>query len=430
MKNSLSVALASLVLTSSMGHALPLYLSDAYEKALANNHGYRSKLLEKESSLYGQKQREAKLYPQVQLALNGGLHDYVQNYDEQKNVSEIYKSYSLSLTQPLYRPEIVESIDQGVLRKEGAEAETHKSSQELGIEVSKAYFELLFARKSLELAQANFDYYTIKYKMISEMLSHGLSNKMDLLDTQFYMDKSLIEINTAKKKERLSHRKLEDLLLSPISELPSFFPYDDVETSKTALQTDLSLSPDLKIAALSRQIAQKELSIRKYDHYPKVDLSLSRTENETNDAAMYKIDNRAYVQVTIPIYQGGATEAKVEEARLLHLSQIQKEAQTKQKFDFQLEELFEEQNVITQNIGILKNASTASKLNITAIETAQKSGLKSQTDLLEARSKLYKIEQDLLRQQIDFVINSLNILSLQGNIETETLKSFEKQFLR
>lgn len=430
MKSSISLALASLAIMSTICYASPLYLSDAYEKALANNHGYQSKLFEKESSLYAQKQREAKLYPQVQLALNGGLHDYVQNYDEQKSVSEIYKSYSLSLTQPLYRPEIVESINQGALRKEGAEVETHKSSQELGVEVSKAYFELLFARKSLELAQANFDYYTIKYKMISEMLAQGLSNKMDLLDTQFYMDKSLIEINTAKKKERLAHRKLEDLLLSPISELPSFLPYDAMEMSKTPLQTDLALSPDLKIAALSRQIAQKEMTLRKYDHYPKVDLSLSRTENETNDPAMYKIDHRAYVQVTIPIYQGGATEAKIEEARLLHLSQIQKEAQTKQKFDFQLEELSEEQNVITQNLQILKNASTASKLNITAIETAQKSGLKSQTDLLEARSKLYKIEQDLLRQQIDFALNSLNILSLQGNIETETLKSFEKQFLR
>lgn len=430
MKNSIAFVLSSLTMVGTFCYASPLYLSEAYEAALSNNHGYRSKLFEKESSLYTQKQREAKLYPQVQLALNGGLHDYVQNYDTQKNVSEIYKSYSLSLTQPLYRPEILESISQGELRKEGAEIETYKYSQELGVEVSKSYFELLFARKSLELAQANFAYYSTKYKMISEMLSQGLSNKIDLLDTQLYMDKSLIEINTAKKKEHLAHRKLENLLLIPVLELPSFLPYESIEYSNTIPQIKSDLSPDLKIASLSRRIAEKEISLRKYDHYPKVDLSLSRTENETNDPAMYKIDHRAYVQITIPIYQGGNTESKIDEARLLHLSQIQKEAHTKQKFDFRLEELLEEQDLIAQNLKILKNASNASKLNITAIETAQKSGLKSQTDLLEAKSKLYKIEQDLLRQQIDFVINNIDILSLKGDLDIENLKAFEKQFLR
>lgn len=419
-----------MTLLTASSYAAPLYLSEAYAAALANNHGYKSKLFEKESSVYAQKQREAKLYPQVGLTLNGGLHDYVQNYDAQENVSEIYKSYSLSLTQPLYHPEIVASISQGELRKEGVETEAYKFSQELGVEVAKAYFELIFARRSFELAQANFDYYSMKYKQISEMLTQGLSNKMDLLDTQLYRDRSSIEINTALKKEYLARHKLENILLMSVSELPSLLPYDNINSVKALTPKENSLSPDLKMAALSRRIAEEEITLRKYDHYPKVDLSLSRTENETNDRAMYKTDHRAYVQVTIPIYQGGHTEAKINEARFLHLSQIQKEEEAKQKFDFHFEELIQEQDLIIQNLKILQNAHNASQLNITAIETAQKSGLKSQTNLLEAKSKLYKIEQDQLRQNIDLIINEINILSLNGNMAPESIKFFEKQFLK
>lgn len=429
MKNSIIVALF-LTIVGTSSYAAPLYLSEAYAAALANNHGYKSKLFEKESSVYVQKQREAKLYPQVQLALNGGLHDYMQNYDTQKNISEIYKSYSLSLTQPLYHPEILASISQGELRKEGVETETYKYSQELGIEVAKVYFELIFARKSFELSQANFDYYSIKHKQIFEMLSQGLSNKMDLLDTQLYREKSLIEMNTAVKKEYLARHKLENILLMSVSELPSLLPYENIDSIKTHESEENSLSPDLKMAALSRRIAEEEITLRKYDHYPKVDLSLSRTENETNDPAVYKTDHRAYVQVTIPIYQGGYTEAKINEARLLHLSQVEKEAEAKQKFGFRFEELMQEKDLITQNLTILRSAYTAAQLNIMAIEAAQKAGLKNQVDLLEAKSKLYKIEQDQLRQNIDLIINNINILSLNGNMATESIKSFEKQFLK
>lgn len=413
-------------------YASPLYLSDAYELALQNNHGYKSKQYDSDSFNFAQEQRISKLYPQIQLALNGGLHDYIQNYSNESEITEFYKGYTLSLTQPLYHPELTRSVDQGELRTQGAQTDTYKSSLALGVDVAKAYFDLLVSHKSLELAKANHQFYSLKYTRINEMLSEGLSNKMDLLETGIYRDQALMEINTAIKKEHLARRKLEDLTLSVSSDLPTFNPNyaENLKSLKVHILDNLDSNPDLRIAVLSRRIAEDEIGVRYTEYYPKADLSLSRSENQTSDRTLYKTDNRAYVQISIPLYQGGQTSARIEEAKILHSSAIEKEAQTRQDILYHFDELNEQFDLSLQNIEILESAKTSAQLNLSAVEIAQKAGLKSQVDLLEAQAKLYQIEQDRLKQLSDFAITYLSLLELNGTLNAQILHVFETQIFQ
>lgn len=417
--------IASLLCTLSLD-AASLSLSEAYALALQNHHGYKSKQLENDSSAFALRQREARLYPQAQLSLSGGLHDYVQNYDRYTEVSEFYKSYSVSASQAIYHPEFLASIAQGKLQSEGLKAETLKTSQDLGVDVAQAYVDLSIARGSLELARANHRFYSLKYTMIAQMLSEGLSNKMDLLDTQIYRDRAQLEILAAEKKELLSRKKLESLIQVPVEGVYGFAA--DLRLEQTAALTEsesLDQSPELQVAALSRQIAEREIAIRNYDHYPKVDLSLSRTENDTSDRVMYKTDNRAFVQVSIPLYQGGMTAARVDEARLLHLSAAEKESQTREELRIKAEQLIEEYDLYVRNLAILKTAREAAALNLSAVEAAQKAGLKNMVDVLEARMKLHRIDQDRLKQIGDLATNRVTFFAQHGALNADTLGRME-----
>ncbi len=430
--NSKKISFLVWLSISSSAYASPLYLSDAYQLALQNNHGYKSKQFESDSFNFAQEQRISKLYPQLQLSLNGGLHDYVQNYTNEKKISEFYQSYTLSLTQALYHPEFVRSIEQGELRTQGADTETYKSSQKLGIDVSKAYFELLLAHTSLELAEANHRFYALKYIRISEMLAQGLSNKMDLLETALYRDRAMMEINTAMKKDYLARRKLEGLTLTPLTALPPFIPnlVENLETLKINDANFIESNPDLRLATLSRRIAEHEIDLRYAEYYPKADLSLSRSENQTNDQAMYKTDNRAYIQISVPLYQGGHTSARIEEAKILHTAAIEKESQTRQDILYHFDELTEQFDLSLQNIRLLESAQTSAKLNLSSIEIAQKAGLKSQVDLLEAQAKLYQIEQDRLKQLSELALTYIAILEINGTLNADSLHTFEKQIFQ
>jgi outer membrane protein len=413
-------------------YASPFYLSDAYELALQNNHGYKSKQYDSESFNSAQKQRISKLYPQIQLSLNGGLHDYIQNYSNETEITEFYKGYTFSLTQPLYHPELTRSVNQGALRTQGAETDTKKSSLALGVDVAKAYFDLFVTHKSLELAEANHRFYALKYTRINEMLSEGLSNKMDLLETGIYRDQAMMEINKAIKKEHLAKRKLEDLTLSTVPDLPDFNPNfaDNLKNLNVNIMDTLESNPVLRIAALSRRIAEDEIGVRYTEYYPKADISLSRSENQTNDRTLYKTDNRAYIQISIPLYQGGQTSARIEEAKILHSSAIEKEAQTRQDILYHFDELNEQFDLSLQNIQILESARTSAQLNLSAVEIAQKAGLKSQVDLLEAQAKLYQIEQDRLKQLSDFAITYISLLELNGTLNAQILHVFEMQIFQ
>lgn len=404
----------------------PLSLSEAYESALKNNHGYQSTVYQSQSFEKVMEQQNARLYPQVQLSLNGGLHDYIQNIDPYPSASEIYKSYSLSLTQPLYHPEFLAQADQGELRYFGAKTESFKASQQLGIDVVKNYFEWIIAGQSLLLSRENYLFYEIKYKQIDRMLAEGLSNKMDLLDTKIYLDRAAIDMKTAEKKERLARLRLEQLIGRTIDSAPKLKVYPDL-TGMINIIYPASIDdvPDVQLAKFQRRIAEEELNIRGYEHYPKVDLSLSRSENDTDDRTMVKQDNRAFIQISVPIYSGGYASAHIAEAEVLRHAAVEKERQAELDSRYHLEELTEQMDLSVQNYVLLNSALDSARLNLVAVEKAKMAGLKSQVDLLEGQSKVNKIQQDRLRQLKDFLTTTSEYYAFTGKLDTDTMKKFD-----
>lgn len=416
----------SFVLCSNLS-ASELSLSQAFSAALAQNHGYKSKIYESSSLQQASEQRNAKLFPQVNLALNGGLHDYIENFGTNKRISEFYKSYSLSMTQQLYHPEYFTAVEQSKNRILGGQEELSKTEQELGLNVAKAFIDLAVAQQNLQISKENYDFYALKHTQAEEMLKMGLSTKIDLLDTQLYRDRAHIDINTADKKVYLAQKKLESLILEPIGSVPRLTQNIEALSDFMLHDRDVSteLNPDLKIARISRFISEQEVDLRSADQYPKVDLSLSRSENDTNDRAMYKTDNRAYVQVSIPLYQGGYAVARVEEAKLLSYAAAEKETQTRIDVNYRIEELKNDLSVSIENMRILEQAKQYATANLSSIEIAKKAGLKSQIDLLEARSRLYKTEQDALKQLSDTLSSYLTLKNMGALLKPAELENLE-----
>lgn len=404
-----------------------LTLQQAYALALANNSGYKAGKYKSDAVGENVHQAESHLYPKVDMSASGGKYAYEANYNK-VNISENYKTYSLSLTQPLYRPELLRTVEQTQTRYKAATEDLDKQSQQLGLDVAKAYFTLLQLDAEVLHLNAEKKFYEAKYHKYADMIGYGLSNTVELLGSKVDMDKVSIDL-IAKKREFLTVKnKLERLIGGPFYWQPKYkvtYNLSRFAMLKEVWREHLSENKEVKLARLSKKAAQDEVDIRKYEHYPKADLSLNRSENYTNDLVAHRYDNKAFVQLSIPIYQGGYTTSRVQEAILLrNAAEANVEYVNNQTVD-RFEELWTQRDSLVETMKVLQTANASVTLYFQAVKKSYAEGIKNKIDVLEAEAKLRSVESESAKSFYDLMINEMSLLELTGELSVEKVSEVE-----
>ncbi|OYZ56050.1 MAG: hypothetical protein B7Y17_07195, partial [Sulfuricurvum sp. 24-42-5] len=157
--------LGSVVLSIALeasSYAQNLTLSEAYTLALQHAPKLRSAAYKTEATQELVHQSRSRLLPQVQGSLSYGYYGYEAPYLREP-VKENYSSYSLSVSQAIYHPEYWRGLDETKARAKGAEYAFKAQAQQMGLDVAKAYFELVRAHQNVDLADSQKKYYETKY---------------------------------------------------------------------------------------------------------------------------------------------------------------------------------------------------------------------------------------------------------------------------
>lgn len=410
--------------------AEPLMLSKAYDLALQNEPHLRSLAFKTQATKEYIEQNKARLYPQVQSSVSWGRYEYDAAYLTKGAVKEDYSSYSISASQPLYHRELWRGVDESEARSAAANYQYQAEEQKLGLEVAKAYFNLLRTQRNVELFNSKKEFYQTKYKQLEEMLKLGLTNRMDVLEAKVASDKALSEWLAEQKRAKVAMLRLEHMIKEPVGELPSFdftmIDGDKLFQERTRWENKLENNPNLKSSIASQEMAMHQVAIRESEHYPKVDLSLTRKETYTQDEVAHKYDNQAIIQMSIPIYQGGYAQSRVREGRILLDSAQQDVVYNQLESKLRFEELWAEQRLNIETLLALKESEKSAELYLRSVEEGHKAGLKSLVDILEGKAKLYEIKRDAIDAGYGLVNNYLSLLDVCGELNSENIALLEK----
>lgn len=176
-----------------------LTLDKAYEHALMNHPGYRVEKFKTQAVEENVKQAQSRLFPKVDISASGGKYEY-ETYYNGMETSEVYKTYSLSLTQPLFRPELWRSVDQMHTRYDASTTELEKQAQQVGIDVAKTYLQMLKTLADIEKLHTQKELYDAKFRKSSDMMAMGLSNSVELLESKVNKEKASVDL-ISKKRE-------------------------------------------------------------------------------------------------------------------------------------------------------------------------------------------------------------------------------------
>ena len=365
-----------------------------------------------------------------QLTANAGANR-IKQVNETTN--QIYNSenYSLSLSQALYNKAAWENYQKFKLTIKQTEAETVEAQAEATVDLAQRYFAALAADDELELTQAerratqkNLDrvnaLYEKKYAMITDVLD--LRARVDTLAAQ--------EVD-GRNQVRLSRAALSEIVGRPVTEKLSRIRSDvelkvSDESLDTWVQQAIEDNPSLKSTLSAVEVAGAAVRGGKGGHYPTLSLNLSaqNTNEGYNNALAPKTDSYvAGLQLSVPIYSGGSTSARV---RGLVQDQISAEQQleaTRRQVVKETTNAYLTADSSVEKIRANRNALASAEQSTIASEKAFTYGVVNAVDVLTATQNEFKARRDLLKTQYDFITNLFILNRWAGKLSEESVEN-------
>lgn len=340
-------------------------------------------------------------------------------------IDETY--YQLQLQQPLFSLERWRKMDVADAQVSSGELQLAVVEQELALQVSEAYIKAYLAAQRLGLLESQQASLELQVRQASRAFDLGVGNRVDLLEAQSRYDQAVSDAVEAENELDNALSELERLT----GVMPRFAGTAPGDLTTVTLNGDIGNPDDwisrtgqnlnVLLAQEEQQVTQADTSVRRSGYYPEVNLNLSYSDRASDDELRESEDYRASVELSVPIYRGGYTNASVR--------------QGEKRIEAGLAAIDNERNLAIQEVRkriralnggerrleALNQAISSSQLFLEAAEKGEQLGLRDLVDVLDARASLY----DQRIQYVDTVGNyALDMLALHtavGSLESNDL---------
>lgn len=419
---SLACALAATI-AGLPGHALGMDLVQAWRDAAAIDPllaGVRSQL---EATRERVPQARAGLMPSV----NANLAASRQAVDSSLREDRYFvnpKNYVLQLSQPLLRLQNVEAYQQSKLSVTIGEAQLVQARQDLILRVSQAYFDVLAAQDNVETIRAQMRAISEQLASAKRNFEVGTATVTDQQEAQARYDLASAQELAALNDLEVKRAALSQLVGKPVPALAKLRPGVALQPPQPARAADWtegarSDNPAVQQARVAAEIARREVDRQRYGHYPTLDLvgSVGRQASSLPQGTPFTSTTGSVgIQLSLPIYAGGAVDARVRESANLR---------DKALSDLEAARRTAEQGARTAFLGVnsglaqvraLEAAEKSSRLALDSNLLGYQVGVRINIDVLNAQQQLFTTQRDLARARYDVLVNGLKLKSTAGTL--------------
>ncbi len=316
------LALAALAGAPTAGQAMDL--TQAYQEALAIDPVVAGALAQLNATREKVPQARAGLRPSLTGSATVNRQAVDTNLAPRREFTT--QNYSVNLSYPLYRMQNVETFEQSKLQVAVGEAQLAQAQSDLIVRVAQAYFDVLAAQDSLATIRAQKTAITEQLASARRNFEVGTATITDQQEAQSRFDLSVaqelaamndLEVKRAALAQLVGKRVPDNLkVLKPGVALQPPEPARETEWTEGARQNNYTVQQ----ARIAAEIARREIDKQRFGHRPTLDLisSLGMSKNAAvNFVGVSSVSAGVGVQLSVPIYNGGAVDARVREAAAL-----------------------------------------------------------------------------------------------------------------
>lgn len=385
-------------------------------------------------------QGRAGLLPTVGLSANTNWNKYDYHRRSDPPVDAAYKyntnAWSVSLSQPLFRWQNWVGYNQAEISVAQAEAQFGIARQDLMVRVAQAYFDVLLAQEALattkaqkvaiaeqlESAKRNFEVGTATITDTHEAQArHDLAEAQELAaENDLLVKRQTLRAIIGKEETGLKNLRSGAVIAAPQ-------PADINKWVESAESANLTV----QTAQLGLEMATKEVEKQRAGHYPTLDVVASRGRNSqtsgynvfanTGTPGSDTSSNSIGLQLSIPIFSGGATVSKDREAVALREKSLADLENARRTAALQARQAYLGVTSGLSQVRAYEAALTSSKSALESNKLGYEVGVRINIDVLNAQSQLYDTRQKLAKARLDTLIAQLKLKASAGSLSEDDL---------
>jgi outer membrane protein len=326
------------------------------------------------------------------------LPDSDVSYPLYQNVYNYY-SLQLQLQQPLFTGLQLENSAKAAERTAEATAyDSRAQKASLKVQIATAYWNLYQAYQAAQFMQENLDRVNLHYKQAEDMLSQGMLTQSDVLSAKVQVSNAQLMLLDAQNAARLAAVALNNVLGVPlnteytITSIPQTGDTTMTDIS-SLLHTALENRSELRSFKLKEEAADAAVAAAWGAYLPQVFLVGDFYYQRPNQRIQPPVDAfrntwDAGIQLSLPIWNWGQTESKVDEARAQRSQAQLAERQAADAVYLDVTQSYLNFKQAKDKIAVAQTAVNDAEESYRISDQKFKVGLVTNTDLMDAELAL------------------------------------------
>jgi outer membrane protein len=352
-------------------------------------------------------------------------------------------SYDLTLRQTLFRWDQWAALRRADAQVAQAEADYQAAQQDLILRTSQRYFDVLAAQDTVDAAQATLEAFSRQLEQADKRFEVGLIAITDVQEARAAHDQAAASVIQAKRALATANELLRELtgepfstLAGPIDDLPleAPSPADEEQWVTSALDQNLRVVS----ARLATDIAKSDVSVARAGHLPSFDIVASRQDQEFEGTQVGRnavgestprspgdntqTNDSIGIQVTVPIYSGGATSSRVRQRVYLHRAARERLERTNRETERAARDAYLGVQSEMSRVRASKQALESSRTALQATEAGFEVGTRTTVDVLQSRRQLFDAQTNYSRSRYDYILTVLQLQLATGTLDRADLE--------
>ena len=432
--------LTLLLLAFSTAPAFAADLLQVYRDAIEYDAQYASARAARDAGLEKLPQGRAGLLPVISASASTTKNDVdfqrrtagAPSADAQYNTN----GYQLTLTQPLFRWQNFVQYDQSKLQVTLAEAQFVQARQDLILRAAQAYFDVLLAQDSLNLAQAQKKAIGEQLEAAKRNFEVGTSTIVDTHEAQARFDLVTAQELAAQNDLEIKRQALNQVIGKVPERLNALRPQvqlqrpqpDDIAKWAESAETG---SPLVAVQQAAFEIAEKEIGRQRAGHYPTLDLVATRGRSSATGGLALGVPapgsdthtSTIGLQLTVPLFAGGAVMSKEREAVALREKARADLDTTRRSAVLGARQAY---LGVTSGMAQVKAFEQALVSNQSALDSNKlgyEVGVRINIDVLNAQQQLFSTRRDLAKARYDTLLAQLKLKAAAGTLGEDDVQA-------
>jgi len=323
------------------------------------------------------------------------------NFLFQVGDSDYFKdSFSISLVQPVYQPQVLDRIPQARAELKQAVSQLAASEQDLIFRLAQAHFNML-------AMQDNLDFATSALAQAEE-----------------------IDAVNGLEESRQALAEITGEVPVNLKSLGETFPIIEPDRPDVEAWVEAALfqNPTIMAVQAAVEIAEREIKRQKAAYKPRLDFVASWDDRDSGGSELgggggYAIETTdVSLRLAVPIYDSGRTSATARATVLRHQIALQELEQTNRRLERETRVAYQQVMSGVTRVQALTQSAFSQESVLAAKEEGLRSGLNTGLHVLDARRDLFFARRNLAEARYLYILSSLRLKQAAGILRAEDLR--------